>query len=188
MQKHKKIFSILLVLITIACIVWLIFKGNEENFWNVRFFEIISIYLTTILGLIGLFITLFILEYNNEERRFTDALSILITKMIEILNISTIIPNIPDDAEEFNIVKKKTLSIIKTFNNYVSILRKYDKKINLEKEIEQIFNLFGRYETIIDTCFQNKKICDETITKLEMCVNLILYNLYEISVKLYVPK
>ena len=65
---------------------------------------------------------------------------------------------------------------------------KYDKKINLEKEIEQIFNLFGRYETIIDTCFQNKKICDETITKLEMCVNLILYNLYEISVKLYVPK
>lgn len=68
MQKHKKIFSILLVLITIACIVWLIVKGNEENFWNVRFFEIISIYLTTILGLIGLFITLFILEYNNEER------------------------------------------------------------------------------------------------------------------------
>lgn len=186
-KKNKIILISASILIFGMCIILYHFCKKTNDFWNIRFYEIISIFLSASLGLIGFAITSIFLERKNDKRRFIDAFVVLIRRANDLLNASSIIPNF-QNQKEIASVKKRTTSNIKLFNNYISLFIRYKDTLKLSKEIDLICEQFNKYETIIDTCFENKKICDDTITKLDMCINMIKCKLVEMEIKLYEPK
>lgn len=188
----KKTFILLFpsVVVLILCGVWFYNSKCQEGFWNVNFYEIISTILTCIIALIGFYVSISIIEYNNDNRRFTDSIVNILHKMDNLLEDSSMIPTQEDlkNNKSYLTTKRKILSLKKSFSNYLSLLNNELKKDFIKAELDNINKHFNNYDLLIDAIFESRTIGEETLSKLEHNIEIMKTNVCKIELKLYKPK
>lgn len=189
-MKKTLIIAFPTFLVILLCGIWFYNSKCQEDFWNVSFYEIISTILTCIIALIGFYVSISIVEYNNDNRRFIDSIVNILHKMDNLLESSNMIPTQEDlkSSKSYLITKRKILSLKKSFNNYLSLLNNELKKDLIKTELENINKNFDNYDLLIDTVFESKIIGEETLSKLENNIEIMKTNVCKIELKLYKPK
>ncbi len=186
MKKDYKIgIRIFVSFLILAFSYWIIKQSCNDDFWDATFYEIISIFATIILGIIGFSITILIVEEKNDNRRLVDATVVIIDKMDLIIESNILVPQTTNVESEEH---KKLLSAKRNFTNYITLLENNAKRLKVTTEIDFIKTKFHDYEVIIDTCFDNKTIKRENKSKIETLLNLANQKLCEVRIKLYTPK
>ncbi len=189
-MKKTFIIAFPIVIILILSGIWFYKSQCQEDFWTVNFYEIISTILTCLIALIGFYVSISIVEYNNDNRRFIDSIVNILHKMDNLLESSSMIP-IQEDLKNnrtFLTTKRKILSLKKSFSNYLTLLNNELKKYDIQTELENINKNFNIYDSLIDAVFESKIIGEETLSKLENNVEIMKTNVCKIELKLYKPK
>lgn len=172
------------------CAIWFYSSRYQENFWNVNFYEIISTILTCLIALIGFYVSISIVEYNNDNRRFIDSIVNILHKMDNLLESSSMIPTQENlkNSISYLTTKRKILSLKKAFSNYLSLLNSELKKNYIQAELDIINKNFSNYDLLIDETFESKVLAEVTLSKLENNIEMMKTNVCKIELKLYKPK
>ncbi len=188
----KKTFILVFPAVTVLvlCGIWFYFSECQEGFWNVNFYEIVSTILTCIIALIGFYVSISIVEYNNDNRRFTDSIVNILHKMDNLLESSCMIPTQEDlkNNQSYLTTKRKILSLKKSFSNYLSLLNNELKKDLIKAELDNLTKHFDNYDSLIDMIFESRIIGEENLSKLENYIEIMKTNVCKIELKLYKPK
>ena len=183
-MKRKSKFVILgmLASIVLFTVIWIIFCHRNCGFWDVSFYEILSVSVGAILGVIGFAITLIIVEGKNDERRFIDAIAIILDKMDEILISKDLIPtSVGTNTTNY----KKMMSAKKRISNYITILEKNAEKIKLSNEISFVKKKFNDYEIMVDSYISLKSLTEDFKSDVENTIGLIDHKICEMRVNIY---
>ena len=182
MRKRYWIVILTILVIIFGTLIWFFNVKNQCGFWDASFTDIISIFLTAMLGVVGLLITLLVIERKNDLRRYCDAISIILDKIDNILCSDILLPlKINTLSNEY----KNMLSSKRNLSNYISILKLHSQKLEIENEINFINEKFHEYETTIDACISLRGISDDLRSKLENLIGLIQCKVCETRVLIH---
>lgn len=176
--KFFYIVAAILILIFIAFII--LFNKNKSNqlFWDANISEILSIFVNVCIGILGLYIAKNITEKNSDDRKFKDCFLKIIDEVNGIVSNLLII-------HENKIEQKKILVNIRSFNNLFELIKSYSNKLNIDKKIDEIEQIFNGYQEMVGLCFNNIIINEETENCLKKKIDLIQTKLYEIKLSIY---
>lgn len=184
MAKRNKIiiFSLFSGIILLTAI-WIICCNNNCNFWEVTFYEILSISVGALLGVLGFAITIIIVEGKNDKRRFIDAVAITLDKMDEILTSRVLMPS---STKTDSLEHKKMMIAKRRMTNYLTILEKNCSEIKCENEIKFMKSKFDEYEIKVDTLYQlDAKISEEFKSEIDNLLGLIEHKICETRVSIF---
>lgn len=186
-KKHLLIIFIPILIIFFSSLTWIFLRFQTEKFWEANFYEIITVFLTALLGVLGFAITIFMVTNVEEKRRYVDSVALILDKLDEILTTDELIPRIIEQSKpEY----KKMMSSKRNVTNYIEILQKNSEKLRIKDEINFILDRFHEYEIRIDTCCRSKtkEISNDVCVELSNLLSLIQSKICEVRISIYNSK
>ena len=184
-KRHVLLICLPILVILIFSLIWIFSKFKNDKFWDANFYEIISVFLTALIGVLGFAITVYMVTDVEEKRRYVDALVLILDKIDEIISTDDLIPRaIEQGSPEY----KKMISSKRNVTNYIDILRKNSEVLKIKNDIQFIFDKFHEYEICIDNCCIYKIITEEICVELGNILGLIQGKICEVRVSIYSNK
>lgn len=183
MNRNKKplIFLLIFLSSTIALLTTWGILGEKRNYFKVSLYELVIVFASFLTAGIGLYITVFLVEKNNDKRRLIDRVDRILSKIEDMIG-SDIIRLEFDFNTNDNI--KKMLSTTRAINNRISAILEIADKICIKTEIEFINEKFNNYKRIVDDVY-NKKISSLWQTAVSRELDVIDSKICELKIKLY---
>ncbi len=176
----KKWLIVVVVIISAALIIWLGLSAKFVNcFWCITFPEWIKLVVTIV---IGIFVAYFLVERNNKKRKFNELIINKIEKLISKLDNDCKQVITSNAMDNWNV---KLLATTKEVSNSIELLKRYQKELNAETEMQFIIEQFAEYRTIVTECIEKLKDDSQLRDKAILKINLITEKLSTIEVKQY---
>lgn len=170
---------ILMILITIAMIVWLILSAVYHNcFWGINFADWVTLMVTIVLGYIVAYI---LVEKNNRRRKFQE---VFLEKIRDLEKRVYNAMEIIDTQYLSKDCKVLLLTSSKNISNLITLLEKYKEDMGVQVEVEFIRGQFIEYKTLATDCVELLKKDSELREKADLKLSLIASKLDEIELKL----
>lgn len=158
MNKVKAIILIEALIILFLIVMGLLQLAEIDSFWIFNFESLINIFITASLGVIGLYITVSIIENNTSKRRKLDFMEAQLVKLLNLLD-SDIIKLSTNHEGHFPVVEdflsytQKMRDIISNIGHFIEIIH------NSKEQYISLLANFEEFNQLADF------YCDEAIKK-----------------------
>ncbi|MBQ8299698.1 MAG: hypothetical protein IJX99_07620 [Clostridia bacterium] len=173
MKKLLKIKYLLpaLVALAVSCVLYCNFKTNTD-FFKMDFSSGITV-------LIGIIISYFLVNRDNNEKNLKDTTEKIIDKIQGMIRNPMMYKFNEDvDVRDIHMTKR-------AIDNKLNLLKKVSKKLDFENEIEYIISQFDEYVTLVDDHINDIEYLKRSELDLKRRILLIDDKFDEIKLKLY---
>ena len=180
-ERLKKIIKIASVILTIICIISLIYtvvfnlRDNYPCFFKTNVSEIVTI-------IIAVVFAYYYVELRNDGRKQKEIIENNVRKIQKYIYDKEIY-----EVSSKEIANSLTRSIkIRKIKNLITFLNNYSKKFNFESEFKEISKNFKEYQLLTETMAQDDDFSSKSKNHVVRTIETLDDNLEELVHKIYI--